>query len=792
MNPNATPLTPLLRREYRRVRQTGLIWSAGLVFTAVTMILGTRLGWWKVRDVWVAIPAVLSAVALVAWVRRANGFTKTRFVRQMDARWRLHARLETAEELSADQSALARAQRTETAERISGHERVGVAGWLAGWTLLALALGFLAVEGSVFAVRAMRAKPAVVASDEKAAAPVGPEASASIDWKTPEREIKATAIEEVPLTAMAESARGYSQVSLEVFVNGKHQLTRPLDAAAAGSSADGGLHELTPSLYLDETGAKAFDIVSYHLRGELVGGTPGKAVTSPLQFIQIRPPQRDVAKLGKVNPEALRLLAMLSALKLGQLQLIEANFALTHLTEVRTGAAWQRENVRAATDQGQLATKTEETRAFASGAKAPSLILDNLDDAREAMQQAVKAMESQRNEDATEPQGRALALITECEKLFNEAVEVTGDMPPVAMQDPFTDEQAFKLEPRSVTPAGQLEALVGRQGSLVRRIGQPKTGQGEGAGGIGGDQAAIANAAGELASGGELEDKVQESAAEAAKAAAAASRQIGAEDFLAAREPAGTAWAALQKAVDVQERTGRAIAVAELARLRAVLNAASRAGDADRRAKLAAVRQELRAAGLQQQRTGSAVAAAQMATLADELGATKLPGSTSQPNSPERALDAAVAAARIQVGLGARQAALKRAVRMLKRPGGTGAEARTPDVLVEVELASQEAEWLTSQPSLNEQARQLATRAGAMQAASTGAADAGWQTVASAAAKIASALETAQVVGARDEVVKRFNPDDIDPAYREAVEMYFERLSREGAESVPPAPSAKP
>jgi len=33
--------------------------------------------------------------------------------------------------------------------------------------------------------------------------------------------------------------------------------------------------------------------------------------------------------------------------------------------------------------------------------------------------------------------------------------------------------------------------------------------------------------------------------------------------------------------------------------------------------------------------------------------------------------------------------------------------------------------------------------------------------------------------GQRDEIVRRFNPADVEPAYRAAVENYFERLSRD-------------
>src|SRR5690606_39831687 len=42
-------------------------------------------------------------------------------------------------------------------------------------------------------------------------------------------------------------------------------------------------------------------------------------------------------------------------------------------------------------------------------------------------------------------------------------------------------------------------------------------------------------------------------------------------------------------------------------------------------------------------------------------------------------------------------------------------------------------------------------------------------------------LESALGSTRRDETVRRHNPDDIPPAYRDAVERYFEQLSRDPA-----------
>ena len=42
-------------------------------------------------------------------------------------------------------------------------------------------------------------------------------------------------------------------------------------------------------------------------------------------------------------------------------------------------------------------------------------------------------------------------------------------------------------------------------------------------------------------------------------------------------------------------------------------------------------------------------------------------------------------------------------------------------------------------------------------------------------------VKKARSSGQRDELVRRFNPDDFDPAYRKAIETYFEQLSRRSA-----------
>jgi hypothetical protein len=131
---------------------------------------------------------------------------------------------------------------------------------------------------------------------------------------------------------------------------------------------------------------------------------------------------------------------------------------------------------------------------------------------------------------------------------------------------------------------------------------------------------------------------------------------------------------------------------------------------------------------------------------------------------------------------------LSRAVRQLNRVqpvlagGGTGTSAVPVGVaLDDTELAAQEAAWLTSDAPTTELAKQVAGQADTLQRAPEGSGGAGMRTLAEKVARLATALEKARDIGQRDEIVRRFKAEDIDPRYREAVDAYFERLSRDGA-----------
>ena len=790
MNPT-DPTRAFLRQHRWRARGTLLVWSAVVTLAALAQIGLARLGWWESPVGWTLASIGAAAVVLGAWFLRVHRLTPQRLARELDERWRLRARLESVVELADEESRWSAAQRENATQALAGRQPPGRLAWRGGQLALACLAGLLLVEGAVLAVRSWRVSPAATTTAATKAKPGSAptdEFSGTIEWKSPDSEIKATAIEEVPLVAVADSTAGFRSVLLELIIDGQREVSQPLGPAVLGEGTKPGSHELAPSLLLDELQVKPYDVVSYQLVAEL--NTPGakRLVTSPPQFVQIRPARMDALLTGMAS----EFPPMLMELKARQLYLIKQNAILARFAAVASSdSSWASENARVAAAQDKLAGRTAEVLAWVNEQPSPPpLKLTNLGEAGTAMKSASRDIAARANEPATKSQQRALALLTELEQLFTKALSVPQAMPAI---NPFRDVQVFKLPARSETPAGELEALAAREQKANDQLAD----SGDGAGSAENEQNAIAHDAARLAALDGYDADVKKGIGAASAAAAEAARQIELGDRVAARVPAAAAQRALEQAVEAQGKAGRAAAVAEIEQVRHLLNAASRAGAAERAERLAATRTTFRAAAAQQQRTGSTEAAQEFVQLAeiidapasgsDRAGATASAG----PNSPERAREVAVAAARAQVQLSARTAAVSRAVRLLNRAGeNPAAAAGNPaagDAPGNVEIASQEAQWIASDVVTIRLAQQLAAQADAAQR-SGGADPAVRRELGASAVQLATALEHGRPASEGDRIVRRFNPADVDPEYREAVEAYFERLSREGRPN-PPDPT---
>jgi hypothetical protein len=456
---------------------------------------------------------------------------------------------------------------------------------------------------------------------------------------------------------------------------------------------------------------------------------------------------------------------MLFELKTRQLQLIKQNAALARLAATaESDPTWAPENVRVAEEQDQLADRTAEVLAWVRFNAPEPLVMANLSGARAQMKRASAEIAATSNERAAKPQHRALALLTELEQFLREAL--SGGTP---ASNPFDDEQTFELPPRSETPAGELEALAARQkeaNAVLADGGDTKA-----------EQAAIGYDAAGLGASDTYGAAVTKSLIDASTAAAEAVQQLSFDDHAAARVPAAAAQSALEQAVEAQEKIGRADAVAVLEQVRRSLATAGRAPASERSERFAAARATLRTAATRQQTTGSAEAAQELAQLAGLIG------SPDSLDSPERVREVAAAAAHTQVLLSERTAAVGRVVRLLTRVGEdlaeTSGRSEVGESLTTLELASQEAQWITTDAATIGLAQQLAARADdLLRRNGSNATDRG--EMSEAAVELATALEHGRANDESDPLARRFNAADVDPAYREAVETYFERLSREG------------
>jgi chemotaxis protein histidine kinase CheA len=609
------PLPPnpdhLVRTQHRRRRYTLLVWTLALALIAAALALAIHLRWLPPAfDIGHWAFGIASAIALTTWFARSRTLDENHVARDLDAEWQLKARIEAAAELAGDSSALATAQRADAAQRLAGRRLPRAVAWHAGQLALILALLFIITESVVFTIRIF---------DKPPPPPPPPEdISASIDWRSPESEIKATSIEEVALAATASTRTGFRSITLEVSVNGEPRLSLPLDAETLKALAKPGTHELKLPLYLDETTAAEFDMVSYYLRADRKTREPAPVVTSPLQFIQIRPAREEV-QISKGLPGQAKmnqLLALIGSLKAAQLALLKQNFLLAHAPIAKTEKAWIDANTTVAADQKTLATKTAEVRDFAIEVEAPTIVVDNLAQVIPLMETASAQIAETQNEPATRPQGRALALITEIEKIIQKIISLSssaGGPPPPKNPDPFKDDQRYKLPPRESTPAGQLEQLAKEQTEQADKTDPSPSSGDQNAKPSPSDQAELARKAEELAKNQKLSEAARKAAEQAARDAAAAAAQLKQGDVSAARAPAQAAAQTLRDAAAAQDKAGRDAARAALEAARRALNEAAREPDAAARAeKLDAVARQLHEAAREQQESGSAEAARQL------------------------------------------------------------------------------------------------------------------------------------------------------------------------------------
>lgn len=442
---NSSPSDPLVFLESRRknrlllpiwVAVIGLTASLGFTWAAQKHLFGV-LDSYRPLFVWSLGMVTTGILVWITFVWRRRSLSEVG--RELDSRFNSKNRLETVAELSASYSPMALAQRDETAKLVEEKanpkqlSRIFLRlGLLMIVSLLTLHVCIVMSWGVGFLRRPAKPEVPQVLVEKL---PI-----AEITWESPLSEMKATKIEEVPLSAIAESTTGLESLSLEVAVNGEPRKSIPISEASLAS----GRHPLKVPLYLDELEVEPYDVISYHLRAERKFHKKLPPTLSELQFIQIRPFREDVGMCdGSCNGEG--LLNLLKKLKTVQLRLMKQNFLLAASELPRNQDPWDSENKLVANEQETLASKDQEALDFAVKQGAPPPIVDAMTEAASYMSSAAESMHTQQNNKAATVQGKALALITNCEKFFTKTI---GSSSKPKAPDPFHDEQRFTLPPR--------------------------------------------------------------------------------------------------------------------------------------------------------------------------------------------------------------------------------------------------------------------------------------------------------------------------------------------------------
>lgn len=461
-------LPPTLVREYqqRRVRVPVLLTaSVGLAISLSVIYwlhptLSRMPNWHRVSGPWLLALAATALACGIVW--RWRRVPKAEVARELDRQWSAKNRLEAATELGESNSPLTAAQHAEAAAFLTRTPKPRFR-----WDLLLMGVATILLIAHL--------GTATVWIEQAPKPPPEAPPRASIQWKSPKAEIKATPIMEVPLVAVAESSSGLKNLTLYVSINGEAGKAVPIPAeplAKAGSA------EIKTSLLLDELGVEPFDMISYYLQADRIYSGKLPPTASPIQFIQVRP-FRDEAiilkpKKGNGKFDMIEFLEMITKVKIAQLLLLKQNFVLTHAEIDHRDVAFREENDRVGHDQDLLANKTDELKQLAIANGVHPLVIDKLGQAEPLMREASSKILSTRNQEGLIPQGKSLSAITAIEKLVRKIIPPPGQSnSKPGVKDPFADEQRFKLKPRESTVAGKLEELARQQEKLVADLKKP-------------------------------------------------------------------------------------------------------------------------------------------------------------------------------------------------------------------------------------------------------------------------------------------------------------------------------
>jgi len=474
------------------------------------------------------------------------------------------------------------------------------------------------------------------------------ESDARITWNSPESEIKAAAVEEVPLEATAVSSNGFHDAVLEIAVNGEGKSRTPITLDELKTT---GKHTIKTSIYMDKIGVKPFDIVSYNLRAQRNGVTTAADTVSPIQFVQIKPlteneptnnpPQNQTNS----NPRnASQNFDYITAIKSAQLRAIKENFTLANSELSHDSGDWKAGNEQVGAGQKTIAEKTGEAAVILASNGVPDQIVSLVRQAQPEMEDAARKISDTKNQPALAPQGRALALITQTEQYLAKSkrqAQAGRPSPQNNVPDPF-DKEPPQLAQRSQTPAGELETLAKEQARLADDLASGnsasestnKSDPQQISGTPAEREEQIHQRVGALLANTNFAAEVTQHLEQGRNQAQTSLSNLNKQDAVAAREPAAESARELKLAADAMQQAGEQQAKEELAdALRALSDAAGGARNTPSQPSDAAARQQatnvteqvrnearnLAQAAQRQQENGSAQAAAQMNNLAKSL-----------------------------------------------------------------------------------------------------------------------------------------------------------------------------
>lgn len=341
-------------------------------------------------------------VFLVSYFARRRSLNKT--AQSVDQEHGAKSRLEAAVELDKAGHPLQTLQRQDTEEFYSGHS---FSYWNTARLILVTVLLLLSgVNFKILEDQQQRYQEAAQKAKEKKPEkketpkkpkPKDPQDKAELKLIMPEAEIRAKPLDEIEWAGVGRSTRGFRQLVLSIYVNGKFVkdiLPEETPSRKAGNIKTGGFFAL------DEFDVQPFDLVSYHLTGySQINADQNRRIISSPQFIEVRPFREDAffGKDGGGNGENERMLNILLRFLRLQIVLNKATFTARIMREQGNREELEKYAKFLQTVKKEQVSLNEEVEAFLNSQEArkfPAEAIDNVEKAAREINAACGELEN--------------------------------------------------------------------------------------------------------------------------------------------------------------------------------------------------------------------------------------------------------------------------------------------------------------------------------------------------------------------------------------------------------------